>query len=216
MVYGFGVDAGLVDRNPATKLKAPAPVRSEKITPFESWAEVERVAEECGRWAPLVLFMADTGARPAEAAGLEHRHVDGSVVELPGRKTEHAWRTVHMTERGVEAIASMPRALQTRRVFHIDGRPISWVYFWREVWRPALELAELAYRPPYNLRHTFAYWSLRAGVPIASLAREMGHTTTEQTFKVYGGWCREMGEDAAAMRSAWASAGENAAGVTNA
>jgi len=42
MVYGFGVDAGLVDRNPATKLKAPAPVRSEKITPFESWAEVER------------------------------------------------------------------------------------------------------------------------------------------------------------------------------
>jgi integrase len=110
-----------------------------------------------------------------------------------------------MTERGVEAVRSMPRALQTRRVFHIDGRPISWVYFWREVWRPALELAELAYRAPYNLRHTFAYWSLRAGVPIASLAREMGHTTTEQTFKVYGGWCREMGADAAAMRSAWAT-----------
>jgi hypothetical protein len=33
----------------------------------------------------------------------------------------------------------------------------------------------------------------------------MGHTSTEQTFKVYGGWCREMGEDAAAMRSAWAT-----------
>ena len=88
----------------------------------------------------------------------------------------------------------MPRALQTRRVFHIDGRPISWVYFWREVWRPALELAQLPYRAPYNLRHTFAYWSLRAGVPIATVAREMGHTSTEQTFKVYGGcaarWAR--------------------------
>ena len=73
------------------------------------------------------------------------------------------------------------------------------------VWRPALELAGLDYRAPYNLRHTFAYWTLRAGVPIATVAREMGHTTTEQTFKVYGGWCREMGADAAAMRSAWAS-----------
>jgi integrase len=36
----------------------------------------------------------------------------------------------------------------------------------------------------YNLRHTFAYWSLRAGVPSATVAREMGHTSTEQTFKV--------------------------------
>lgn len=168
MVYAFGADAGLVTTNPARKLKAPAQVRSEKITPFESWAEVERVAEECGRWGPMVLFMADTGARPAEAVRLEHRNVDGSVVELPGSKTEHAWRTVHMTPRGIAAIESMPRALATRNVFHIDGRPISWVYFWREVWRPALELAELAYRPPYNLRHTFAYWSLRAGVPIAT------------------------------------------------
>jgi hypothetical protein len=31
------------------------------------------------------------------------------------------------TERGVGAIDAMPRALQTRRVFHIEGRPISWV-----------------------------------------------------------------------------------------
>jgi integrase len=204
MVYAFGVEANLIPANPARKLKAPAQARSEKILPFESWAEVERVAEEAGRWGPMILFMADTGARPAEAVRLEHKHVDGTVVELPGSKTEHAWRTVHMTEHGVAAIQSMPRALQTRRVFHIDGRPISWVYFWREVWRPALELAQLPYRAPYNLRHTFAYWSLRAGVPIATVAREMGHTSTEQTFRVYGGWCREMGADAAAMREAWA------------
>jgi hypothetical protein len=32
----------------------------------------------------------------------------------------------------------------------------------------------------------------------------MGHTSTEMTFKVYGGWCREMGADAALMREAWA------------
>jgi integrase len=211
-VYRFGVEAHLVDHNPATRVHAPAPARGERILPFESWQEVERVAAECGRWGPLVIFMADTGARPAEAVMLEHRHVDGNVVELPGVKTVGAWRTVHMTRRGVEAIQSVPRALNTRRVFHIDGRPISWPYFYREVWHTALELAGLEYRAPYCLRHSFCYWSMRSGVPIATIAREMGHASTEQTSRIYGGWSRDMGADAAMMREAWA---ENAAARTH-
>jgi integrase len=150
--------------------------------------------------------MADTGARPAEAIQLEHRHVHGGHVELPGTKTSGAWRTVHLTGRGRLAIEEMPRSISTRCVFHIDGRPISWPYFTREVWHPALKLAGLEKRPPYSLRHTFAYWSLRAGVPIATLAREMGHASTERTFAVYGGWCHEMGADAALLRARWAEA----------
>jgi integrase len=205
MVYRWGVDAGLVDHNPAAKVKAPKPIRGENIIPFESWAEVDLVAEECGRWGPLVIFMADTGARPAEAVAVEHRNVHGSTVELPGHKTARAWRSVHMTERGVDAVAAVPRAIATRKVFHVDGRPISWDYFRREVWAPALETASLDARAPYCLRHTFAYWSLRAGVPIASVASEMGHESTEHTFRVYGGWCLEVGADAAALRSAWAT-----------
>jgi integrase len=205
MVYRFGVENRLVAWNPALAVKAPMQRRSERMLPFESWDEVEAVAEECGRWGPLVVFMADTGARPGEAIRLEHRHVHPPTVELPGSKTEGSWRTVHMTRRGVEAVRTPPRALWIRRVFNVHGRPISWPYFWREVWHPALKLAGLEKRPPYSLRHTFAYWSLRAGVPIATVAREMGHESTEQTFRVYGGWCAEMGEGAAQLRESWAS-----------
>jgi integrase len=154
------------------------PRRSERMLPFESWDEVERVAEEAARWGPLILFMVDVGARPGEAIGFEHRHVRASHVELPGTKTSGAWRTVHMTGRGRGAVESMPRSIVTRCVLHVDGRPISWPYFTREVWHPALKLAGLEKRPPYSMRHTFAYWSLRAGVPIATLAREMGHAST--------------------------------------
>lgn len=210
MVYRWGLDAGLVDHNPAAKVKAPKPIRGERIVPFESWDEVEAVAEECGRWGPLVLFMADTGARPGEAVALEHRHVHGSTVELPGQKTALAWRSVEMTRRGVDAIASVPRALTTRRVFHVDGRPISWDYFRREIWQPALEAAGVEQRAPYCLRHTFAYWSLRAGVPIASVASEMGHESTEHTFRVYGGWCLRVGAGAAALRETWADGANTA------
>jgi integrase len=106
----------------------------ERILPFESWREVERVADECGRWGALVIFLADSGARPAEALSVEHRHLDGATVELPGTKTDAAWRTVHLTRRGVEAVTSVSRSIATRRVFHVDGRPVSWPYFWREVW----------------------------------------------------------------------------------
>lgn len=109
MVYTFGIAARLVDHNPARDVAAPKPIRGERILPFESWAVVDAVAAECGRWAPLVVFMCDTGARPAEAIAVEHRHVDvdAGTVELPGTKTDAAWRTVHMTDRGVAAIAAV-------------------------------------------------------------------------------------------------------------
>jgi len=32
----------------------------------------------------------------------------------------------------------------------------------------------------------------------------MGHTSTQMTFRIYGGWCREMGAEAAVMREVWA------------
>jgi integrase len=207
MVYAFGVEAHLVRADPAKRLKAPKPIRGERILPL-TLDEVDRVAEECGKWGPLVRFMADSGARPAEAVAVEWRHVDldARTVELPGFKTNLAWRTVHLTSRGVDAIREMPRALKTRKVFNVDGRPISWVYFWREVWTPALKLAGLEHRAPYNLRHTYALHSLQAGVPIATLARQMGHADVSRTFQVYGGWVREMGADAASMREAWQQA----------
>jgi integrase len=212
-VYRWGIDAHLVDRNPAQLVAAPKPVRGERIAPF-TLAEVDAVAAECGRWGPLVVFMADSGARPAEALRVEWRHVDlgAGTVELPGAKTELAWRTVHLTSRGVAAIRSVPRALQTRRVFNVDGRPISWPYSYREIWRAALEAAGLEYRAPYNLRHSYALHNLQAGVPIATLARQMGHADVNRTFATYGGWVREIGADAAAMRERWA---EKSAGGTD-
>ena len=119
-----------------------------------------------------------------------------------------------MTSRGQAAVASISRALKTRRVFHVEGRPISWVYFWREVWKPALAAAGVEYRAPYNLRHTFAYRSLRAGVPIATVARDMGHADVSRTFHVYRGWCMEMGAGAAALREAWGAETTQTSGRT--
>jgi hypothetical protein len=77
---------------------------------------------------------------------------------------------------------------------------------WRHrVWQPVLELAGLDRRGPYQLRHTFAYFSLRAGVPISDLSVEMGHESIRLTHETYGHWSDEMGDRAANLREAWAN-----------
>ena len=52
-------------------------------------------------------------------------------------------------------------------------------------WRPAVRAAGLAHRSPYALRHTFAAFSIAAGVSLYELARFMG-TSVEQIDKTYG------------------------------
>ncbi len=215
-VFAWGVEAGLVAKDPAKRLKAPRPIRSERIVVFESWAEVDAVAALCGSWAPLVTFAVDVGARPSELQALEWRDVDlrAGTVTIRGTKTERSRRLVYLTDRGRAALACLPRALATDRMFTVEGRPISWPYFARAVWRPALERAGLAHRTFYCTRHTFAYFSLRAGVPISDVARDMGHTDVTRTFQVYGHWAREQGAGAAVLRQAWAAAERQAEAVT--
>jgi integrase len=57
---------------------------------------------------------------------------------------------------------------------------------WRaDHWTPAVRAAGLAHRPPYALRHTFAAFSIAAGVSLFELARFMG-TSVDQIDKTYG------------------------------
>jgi hypothetical protein len=55
----------------------------------------------------------------------------------------------------------------------------------RDAWTPAVKAAGLAHRSPYALRHTFAAWSIAAGIGLFELARFMG-TSVEQIDRTYG------------------------------
>jgi integrase len=58
-------------------------------------------------------------------------------------------------------------------------------WFRREQWNPAVRAAGLGHRTPYALRHTFASWSIAAGIGLFELARLMG-TSVEQIDETYG------------------------------
>ncbi len=57
-------------------------------------------------------------------------------------------------------------------------------------WAPALKAAGVEHRRIYNMRHTFATWSLAAGMSIFTLARRMG-TSVQMIDDTYGHLARD-------------------------
>jgi integrase len=185
-----------IEDNPAVQVKNPEP-RPGEIDPFDSWEEIDAAAAELdGISGPLVVVLAGTGVRPEEAFGVEWRDVDLERRMLMVRrafakgrlkdygKTTGSRRAVPLRSRVVVALERLPR----RRgiVFPAPGGGRIDINNWRHrSWTPALAAAGVKHRRIYDLRHTYATWSLAAGVDIFTLARRMG-TSVKMIDRTYG------------------------------
>ena len=125
----------MLDENPAKVVPNPAPRRPEVRT-FESWADIDAIAEELGPWGPLVVFAAGTGLRPEELFGREWRDVDRQERAVIVRraftrgrlkewgKTDRSRRRVPLRQRALDALDGIPRRIDKRLVFPApQGRP---------------------------------------------------------------------------------------------
>ncbi len=166
--------------------------------PFASWEQVEAVAAELDPVSgPLVVTLAGTGLRAHEAFGAGWRDVDlarrilrirrafadGRLVELPDGAL--ARRVIPLRARVVTALERLPHRRGILFPAPAGGRMEVDAFCRREWWR-ALRAAGVGQRALRELRHTYATWSLAAGVDIATLARRMG-LTVEQVERTYGG-----------------------------
>ena len=66
-----------------------------------------------------------------------------------------------------------------------EGGMLDLQSFRRNWWIPAVENAGLDRRTPYSMRHTYAAFSLAAGVGVFALARRMG-TSVDMIDETYG------------------------------
>ena len=177
----------LIEENPA-KRGVPNPGRRcREQRPFDSWAQIRLVAERLGpRFGPMVVFAAATGLRPSELFALERGDVDreAGVVQVRrayanGRvkhpKTRLRRRAVPLQAIALQALDQLPHEeipllFPNSRGGYLDFRNLN-----RRQWKPAQRAVGIEpLRDLYDLRHTYATFALRAGVPVFALSRFVG------------------------------------------
>ena len=185
-----------IEDNPAALVKNPEPKPGE-IDPFDSWAEIDAIDDELDDvGGALVQFLCGTGVRPEEAFGGEWRDVDlerrmfrvrrayakGRLKDFA--KTAGSTRRCRCARGGHRARGDAGHAPRHPLPGPEGGRID--INNWRNrSWTPSLEAAGVKHRRIYDLRHTYATWSLAAGIDIFTLARRMG-TSVKMIDRTYG------------------------------
>lgn len=215
-VLNRAVAWGLLDFNPA-KRGVPNPQRRPKEKqPFESWAQIEAVAAQLGPvYGPMVIFGAATGLRPSELFGLEQHDIDreARVVyvrrayangKIKDTKTRLSTRAVPLQAKAVEALDRLPASANPILFPNGRGGRIDFRIFGRKHWRPAQTEAGIdPVRGLYDLRHTYATFALRAGVPVFAVSRFIG-SSIAMIDRHYGHLAHDSREHAVALMDALA------------
>jgi integrase len=186
-VLNRAVEWEWLNDNPAKRVPNPPPRRSDEKRPFESWQEMEAVAAQLGPvYGPMVIFAAATGLRPSELFGLEYRDLDrdAGVVyvrrafangRLKQTKTRLSNRAVPLQAKALEALDRLPPSENPILFANMRGGRVDFRSFGRGHWKPAQQRAGIEpLRGLYDLRHTYATFALRAGVPVFAVSRFMG------------------------------------------
>ncbi len=185
------------------------------VEPFTRDEADAILADMAKHYPPQVVnftrFKFFSGVRTGEAFGLRWTSVDlasGHVVIQEGVvQGEEVDRTKTSRVRNV-ALNSIARAalvaqqaetlMKRGHVFHDPRYGVRWAgerAFGRSYWAPTLARLKMAYRPPYNTRHTYATMMLMAGMTPAFCAGQMGHSV-EIFLTTYAKWIPGAGDKA--------------------
>ena len=172
----------LAECNPSQGIRNPKRYRHERreVLPFETWAEVEAVADELDpRYAAIPIVAVGTGSdrgdvrapprrpRPRPASSM-------SAVGSPGRlkdggKTDGSVRQVPLRQRVLEALDAMPARIDTPVLFPAPRGGYIDIESSGTAMDARVRAAGLEHRRIYDCRHTFATWAIESGVQLSYL-----------------------------------------------
>lgn len=201
------LDDGAIEKDPLSgfrlrRVEAPA----EKIDPF-SHSEIDRVGN--AELGILWRIWAWTGLRTGEVIGLEWGDVDfeGDCIHI--RRAVRVGRTKSpKTKSGKRSVRLLPVARSALKALQGD-RDAGPVFInpntgqrWHDdkalsrAFGRACKQAEVRYRYPYQLRHTYASWALSSGENPLWVAQQLGHADVTTLFRVYARYIPDLNPDA--------------------
>ncbi len=225
---GVAKRLGLVGVNVA--LDAVPPVNQPKQRASLDEGDLRRIldsaAEEGPLWSAFVYLLASSGLRRGEALGAEWGDLDVDagvfnvrrcLVYIGGKPTISSPKTAH-SRRAIALDAEALRRLQLLRVAQAEQRLRSggaWrdtsIIFASEaggylcnvprVWPRICRRAGLSLGL-HQLRHAFASRALARGASVASVSRQLGHSSPATTLRVYAHATLDDQRDAVAAVSA--------------
>lgn len=129
-----------------------------------------------------------TGCRVSELAQMRVRDVGGHFFGVYVRPMKsYRGRYVHLPEEGMSFFLDQCETKDEEDlIFRMSsGRP--WSGSHKHLFRQAVIAATL---PPgfvfHGLRHTYASQLVQAGTPLAIVAKQLGHSTTDTVSRTYG------------------------------
>ncbi len=203
--------------NPARGIPVPRPkdeLPARDPDPL-TWKEQEILEKtfhkEQPRYYPLVLCALRTGLRMGELIGLQWGDVDFhnklilvqrnvALGEMTTPKSRTSRRHVRMTSQLAQTLTGHRISLKAEAlkkgwggfpewVFPgSDGGRLNYVNFIYRIWNPTMEKSKLRRRTPHDMRHTYATLRLSKGDPLPEVSKEMGHASTDITYKTYYKW----------------------------
>lgn len=199
LALAYAVLDGRLSRNPAEGV--PLPRAKPRPKRFLSHAEVERLAVECGEYAPLIYVLGYGGLRWGEAAALRvgdldlmrrRVHVHRAMAEVRGAAVvgtpkDHERRDVPVPAFLVDQLAAAVagRAVDALVFPAPGGGFLRNGNFRRNVFDAAALRAGVAGVTPHGLRHTAASLAIAAGATVVLVQRMLGHSSPSVTLDVY-------------------------------
>jgi integrase len=215
----WAIKSGLITENPfhgmAGEIKLPLSEKSDDdINPFsivERDQIIKAFRNNCyyNFYTSLVEFLFSTGARPSEALALQWKHVtsdfkfisfeqavtvsEKGLAVKQGLKTQEKRKfpcnaKVQAILRGIKLESAKPDDLLFPSP---EGKYIDFHNFRNRAWKTVLEGLDIAYRKPYQTRHTFVTLALENGLDAKDVALLVGNFPAI-IYRYYAGNKREL------------------------
>jgi integrase len=200
---------GLLSTNPWLKVKLRKGTK-EIIKPFSQDEAARIIAgfeKSYPAWVPFTKFLFLSGCRMSEAIGLQWKHVDFQRQEicvsesLAQRKDGNGYERVRKSTK-TGSVRFLKINSELSKLFeqvsdvsknsedlifknpagksHIDSNNF------RDRWKKVLAAANIPYRRPHIIRHSFASHAIEQGCPLTGVAYLLGHSDTRMVAQTYG------------------------------